>query len=269
MIIAHIGQNAVSETLEGTLSRATKQVDSAKEAGFQAVKFDYIEPSMVFKNPPSKSLLSMAIPAEVLIEVGEHCNSQGIGFICAPYQINNKIKNLNDFVSAWAIPFGRTTFMPLLIHLSSYEKPIIFYSFANTKDEIDKAIGVLGEEDSCLIYKPPFFANPNVSLGMLNMSGEKLTESWGYSSSHNKGSHDVISSIGLQASVIELHFDFDGKGQERDISYSLEEAKKIVNDIKIAQQYCPSKQNSGQEKYKTQTRRSFVDPSDWKQENPA
>ncbi|TDE51306.1 N-acetylneuraminate synthase family protein [Flavobacterium sp. GT3P67] len=250
-IIAEIGANH-----NGDITLAKKLIDSAKECGADAVKFQSwkpgsIEAKEVYEKNQSYndgdggkkhfgSLKEMVdkyyLRDEQHIELSNYCKAIGIDFCSTPFS-----KEEVDLLHQLDVPFFKTASMDinnfdLLKHMASYKKPIILSTGMSTIGEIERAIKTIEDAGNnqiiilhCISIYPPKYAD--INLNNILMLQKVFDYPIGFSD-HSIGTSIPLASIALGSCVIEKHFtlDKDMPGWDHQISANPEELREIVKE---------------------------------------
>jgi N-acetylneuraminate synthase len=255
-IIAEIGANH-----NGDMNIAKMLINSAKESGANAVKFQSwkpgsIEAKEVYDKNQSYddgdggkkhfgSLLEMAekyyLREEQHIDLSNYCKAIGIDFCSTPFT-----KGEVDLLQKLDVPFFKTASMDinnfdLLKHMASYNKPIILSTGMATLGEIERAVKAIEEEGNfqivllhCISIYPPKYID--INLNNIQMLQKAFVYPIGFSD-HSIGTSIPLASIALGSCVIEKHFtlDKDMPGWDHQISANPDELKEIVKESKNIQ----------------------------------
>lgn len=255
-IIAEAGVNH-----NGSLELALQLVDTASDAGADAVKFQTFKADALVTKTTSKadyqttntgnsesqhSMLSKlelsAADHDILIE---HCQKKDITFLSTGFDTDSLklLKSLD--LPRYKIPSGEITNLPLLRQLASFEKPLIVSTGMATLEEIAETLEALEAAgvqrcDITLLHCTTQYPTPmeNVNLrAMLSMGEQFKGVEIGYSD-HTLGIEVPIAAVALGATVIEKHFTLDRAMPGPDHAASLEphELKAMVTAIHNIQQ---------------------------------
>jgi N-acetylneuraminate synthase len=279
-IIAEIGANH-----NGDMDLAKKIIDSAKDCGCDAVKFQSWSPqSLIAKeeydrnskyyDSPHKhfgSLREMVekyyLRADQHFELKEYCHKREIEFCSSPFS-NEEV----DLLKKVDVPFFKVASMDidnleLLKYISQTRKPVLISTGMSTLAEIERAIQTIEKEGNreivllhCISIYPPQYED--INLKNIPM----LQQAFGYPvgfSDHSIGTAIPLSSIALGSCVIEKHFTLDKKlpGWDHEISADPGEMAQIVlesNNIFKALGTSKRIVSNAEEQKKTKFRRSIV-----------
>lgn len=248
-IIAEAGVNH-----NGSIEKAKRLIEKAKESGADAVKFQTFKAEKVMSRYAEKAeyqkqstgadetQLDMVKKLELSFDefniLKNYCDKVGIRFMSTPFD-HDSIEFLDKLgMEIWKIPSGEITNLPYLIRIAQLKKPVILSTGMSTMEDINNAIVVLKENGvgeltvlHCTTEYPTPFSDVNLKA-MLSIK-EKFNVNVGYSD-HTKGIEVPIAAIALGALVIEKHFTLDNTMEGPDHKASLEpdELKKMVDSIR-------------------------------------
>lgn len=247
LIIAEVGVNH-----NGSLELAKKLVDTAKEAGADAIKFQTFKAeNLVTKNAPvavyqeknigrgesqQEMLKKLELSHDDFKELKKHCDEKGIIFLSTPHS-DDAIDFLDDLVPAYKIGSGDLTNFPFLEKLAKRGKPIILSTGMGTLEEVKEAVDTIKKYNDRLIllhcttnYPCP---KKDVNLKAMQTMRDELHCLVGYSD-HTLGLEVPIIAASLGAVVIEKHFTLDNnmEGPDHKASLNPTEFKEMIKDIK-------------------------------------
>jgi len=285
-IIAEIGA-----THNGDMDLAKEIIDSAKQCGCDAVKFQSWTPDSLiakeeydrnqhYHDSPKKhfgSLKEMVekyyLRAEQHHELKRYCDKIGIEFCSTPFS-----EDETDLLEELGVHFYKIASMDinnprLLKHVAGKGKPIILSTGMSTLSEIENAIKTIEREGNhqiillhCIAIYPP--AYKDINLNNIPM----LRQTFGYPvgfSDHSIGVSIPLASVALGSCVIEKHFtlDKDMSGWDHEVSANPEEMKMIVEESRNIAKALGSYGrvvNQAEEEKKLKFRRSVVVGKDLK-----
>ena len=245
-IIAEIGINH-----NGDVNLAKKLIDSAIQAGVDAVKFQKRDLDSIYKkeilDDPNLDSQGLEILLDVLKEVEfteseyreiiNYCNEKKITFLCTPWD-KKSVDFLEQFdVPVYKISSADMTNLPLIQYISQTKKPIIVSTGMSTMNEIEITVDFLKkEEDSfLLLHCNSTYPSPVelLNLSLIPILKKKFNVPIGYSG-HEQGIIPSITAANLGAVLIERHITLDKSMDGLDQAASLEpdEFKELVKSIK-------------------------------------
>lgn len=248
LIIAEAGVNH-----NGSLERAKKLVEVAKECGADIIKFqtakldslvsktakmaDYQKANTGVVESQKEMLRKLLLSFEDFVEIADYCKEVGIQFLSTPFDIES-VKFLNTMQDIWKVPSGEITNYPYLVEIAKTKKEVILSTGMATLDEISDAVRVLkenGTPDITILHCTTEYPAPiaEVNLKAMGMLKEKFGYPVGYSD-HTQGIEIDLAAAALGATVIEKHFTLDKNLPGPDHKASLEpaELKAMVEGIR-------------------------------------
>lgn len=248
LIIAEAGVNH-----NGSLERAKKLVEVAKECGADIIKFqtakldslvsktakmaDYQKANTGVVESQKEMLRKLLLSFEDFVEIADYCKEVGIQFLSTPFDIES-VKFLNTMQDIWKVPSGEITNYPYLVEIAETKKEVILSTGMATLDEISDAVRVLkenGTPDITILHCTTEYPAPiaEVNLKAMGMLKEKFGYPVGYSD-HTQGIEIDLAAAALGATVIEKHFTLDKNLPGPDHKASLEpaELKAMVEGIR-------------------------------------
>lgn len=287
-IIAEIGANH-----NGDIDLAKKIIDSAKECGADAVKFQSWTPkTLIAKEEYDRnqsyddgdggkkhfgSLKEMVekyyLREEQHFELKEYCDEIGIDFCSSPFSSSEV-----DLLVKLDVPFLKIASMDinnleLLKHMAKTQKPILLSTGMSSISEIEQAVKTIEAEGNhqiiilhCISIYPPEYED--IHLNNITMLQQTFNYPIGFSD-HTIGTSIPLASVALGSCVIEKHFtlDKDMPGWDHKISADPRELKEIVRESKNIQKSLGSFSrivSDDEESKKDKFRRSIVAGKDLK-----
>jgi len=282
-IIAEAGVNH-----NGSVETAIKLIDTAVEAGADAVKFQSFKAEkLVTQTAPkakyqlenmgtSESQLEMLKKLELSLpahkELFAYCSNKGIIFMSTPFDEESADMLDGLGMEIFKIPSGEITDKPLIQHIAAKQKPVILSTGMSYLGEVEKAIGWVYEIWNDLNEKPQLtllhcVSNYPAKTEDSNLLAMKTMEiafglPVGYSD-HTMGIEISIAAVAMGAKVIEKHFTLDRNMEGPDHKASLEpdELKEMVKGIRNVEKARGDgikKPANNERKTKDITRRSLV-----------
>ncbi len=248
-VIAEAGVNH-----NGDLKTALKLIDTAKDAGCDAVKFQtYKAHKLVSDHTPKvkyqvQGSSDMETQYEMLkrLELGpeehkvlfDYCRSNEITFLSTPFD-EESADMLQDLgVGIFKIPSGEITNKQLIEHIAKKKKPIILSTGMSTMDEVKEALDWIyaaGNRELTLLHCTSNYPAvlSDVNLKAMCTMKEKFHTEIGYSD-HTKGIEIPVAAVALGATVIEKHFTLDRNmnGPDHKASIEPDELRTMVRYIR-------------------------------------
>lgn len=251
IIIAEAGVNH-----NGSINRAKKLIDVAKDSGADIVKFQTFKAKSLVSKKAKKAeyqkintnkneshyemLKKLELSHDSHLDLIDYSKKKKIKFLSSPFD-NKSIEYLKKLdLCLFKIPSGEITNFPYLSSIGKIGKPIIMSTGMATIKEIASAMEVLlnaGLEKKkltilhCNTDYPTLMKDVNLKA-MLSIKNE-LNVEVGYSD-HTLGIEIPIAAVALGAKVIEKHFTLDRRLPGPDHSASLEpmELKSMISSIR-------------------------------------
>ncbi len=249
-IIAEIGAN-----FDGNINKAKNLIKAAKECGadcakFQTFKSEWIVSDAGFALMELKGVhgtwgksvgqvfKEVEFPREWHYELKDYCTNIGIDFSTAPYDFEAV-----DLCEQLDLPFikigsGEITWLEMIKHIASKNKPVFLATGDATLSEIDEAVRTIEETGNknlvlmqCITNYPSKIESANINvIKSYQRAFDILT---GYSD-HSPGSVVALGSVALGAVVIEKHFTLNktDKGPDHPHSMDTNEFKEMVDNIR-------------------------------------
>ena len=218
---------------DGDLERAIELIYLAAEAGADAAKFQHFKAETIvsdlgFRNMGGqqshqaqweKSVFEVYKDASVDLDwtatLKETCDKAGIAFFTSPYSIDI-VEHIDPYVPAYKIGSGDITWIEMVEHIASKQKPYIMASGASTIDDVLRAVtaGLAINQMLCLMQ-----CNTNYTASLENFRFIQLNVLKIYRhmfpdlvlglSDHTPGLATVLGAVSLGARMIEKHFTDD------------------------------------------------------------
>ncbi len=235
-IIAEIGFNH-----EGDIDIAKRMIDTAADAGADAVKFQTFEAADILlpNNPNHELLKKVALNHEQHSMLFGFAKQREIEFISTPFS-RNAVDMLEKIgVSAYKVASMDCVNQYLLKHIAKTEKNIFLSTGMATIDEISSTLSFLKKHKSgsvnllhCISMYP---AEANtLNLASIDMMKKIFGVPVGYSD-HFPGVKACLLAAFMGAEVIETHFTLDSEREGYDHYHSADPAKlkNLILDIEL------------------------------------
>jgi sialic acid synthase SpsE len=250
-VIAEIGLNH-----NGSIEIAKKLIDSAKESGCDAVKFQ----KRTVDQLAIKSFLDMEdvrFPSfgktyrevrkhvefneDQLFELKTYSESQNISFFLTPFDLESvkTVKNLKLEVVKSAS--HNLTFIPLIKEIIKLGIPVIISTGMSTLQEVDYTVSLVKESKIpfSLLHCVSAYPTPAelVNLNLIDFLRERYNVPIGYSGHEefSTGSLATLSAVAKGACIVERHITLDNKmeGFDHKISLNPADLKDLVSKIRM------------------------------------
>lgn len=237
----------------GDINIAKKLVDTAFEAGADAVKFQSFKAeNLVTKNAPKaeyqkkttgsgnqyEMLKKLELSYEDHVLLKKYCEGKGIAFISTPFDFESVDLLEKLDIPLYKISSGDLTNTPFLKHIAKLNKPMIVSTGMSNLGEVEVAIKAIKEAGNdkisllhCTSNYPTDYEDVNLNAMITLKNAFNLPI--GYSD-HTVGIEVPIAAVAKGAKIIEKHFtlDKDMEGPDHKASLNLEELKRMVTSIR-------------------------------------
>jgi len=250
-IIAEAGVNH-----NGSLELAKKLIDSAVEAGVDAVKFqtfkadkllskraqkaDYQKQATLVDETQYEMIKKLELDQNAHRALINYCKDKGIMFLSTPFD-HNSIDLLISFeMPIFKIPSGEITNLPYLRHIGRLDKEVILSTGMSNLNEVRDALEVLIKAGTSKVKITVLHATTEypcpideVNLRAMQTIKNVFDVKVGYSD-HTQGIEVPIAAVAMGACVIEKHFTLDRSMEGPDHKASLEpdELRAMVQAIR-------------------------------------
>ena len=242
-IIAEIGINH-----NGCLETAKKLINVAHAYGCDAVKFQKRTVEDVY-TPEELAMPRQSVYGETngdlkrglefgydeYKEIDKHCKNLGMLWFASCWD-KKSVDFMEQFdVCAYKIPSALITDIELLEYTKNTNKPILLSTGMSTLEEIDKAVEIVGVQNT-IIYQctSTYPSNDNeLNLNVIPALKERYNCLVGYSG-HEKGIVSSTIAVVLGACSVERHITLDRTmwGSDQAASLEPEGLRKMVRDIR-------------------------------------
>lgn len=219
MFIAEISSNH-----ERDLDRCLAFVKSAKEVGFDAIKFQaflvnqLFAPEILSKSKMHSDRKAWEFPLEFLPEISAACREVGLQLGMTPFYLD-AVEICKPYVDFFKIASYELTWPDLIARCAATKKPLILSSGMATMDEVEAGVGVAisagAEQIEVLHCVSSYPAEGDLlNLSAIKTMREKLGVPIGWSDHSHLKEAIVAAVLRWGAQTVEMHFDIDGKGAE-------------------------------------------------------
>jgi len=246
-VIAEAGANHNRD-----LDTAKKLIDTAVEAGADAVKFQTYSGRSLYstKTPrfdylgelgakPAHELLEdLSLPREWQPILADRCRDAGIEFLSSPFD-EDAVKELDSLgVAAFKVASFELVDLPFLRYMGSFARPVILSTGMATLGEIEEAMAALhegGTDQICLLQCASLYPAPPeiLNLRAIPVMRAAFAVPVGLSD-HTLGIHLASAGVALGAAIVEKHFTLDrcSAGPDHPFAIEPEELKQLVRHIR-------------------------------------
>ena len=242
-VIAEIGINH-----NGSLETAKKLISIAHFCGCDAVKFQKRTVEDVYTKEellaPRQSVFGetngdlkrgLEFGYEEYLEIDRFCKEIGMLWFASCWD-KKSVDFMEQFdVCAYKIPSALITDIELLEYTKKTNKPILISTGMSTMEEIDRALDVVGLDNTVIYHCTSTYpsSNSELNLKVINTLKEKYNCPIGYSG-HEKGIVSSTIAVVLGACSVERHITIDRTmwGSDQAASLEPEGLRKMVRDIR-------------------------------------
>ena len=280
-IIAEAGVNH-----NGSVKLAKKLIDTAKDAGADAVKFQTFKAENVVVKDAQKAeyqkettgkgnqyemIKSLELSEEDFRALADYTRKKDILFLSSPFD-KESVDLLDELgMPAFKIGSGEITNFPLLRYIAKKGKPIILSTGMSTLGEVDEALNVIKGEGVVDVILLHCVSNYPAKIEDVNLRAMKtLKQAFkipvGFSD-HTLGITASIAAVALGVCIIEKHFTLDRNlpGPDHRASLEPDELKEMVKTIRNVEKALGDaikRPTTNEEEIKRVARRSIVAKED-------
>jgi N,N'-diacetyllegionaminate synthase len=236
LVIAEAGVNH-----NGRLDEAIALVRAAKQSGADVVKFQHFRAENVVAGEAATAgyqkantgtakqydlLKALELDLKDFATIAEVCRSEGIQFLCTPFEIDAATDLVAMGMRYMKVPSGELTNTPFLKHSAGFGLPVLLSTGMGTMDEVACAVSTLeraGARDITVLQCTSLYPAPPDALNLRAMvaMAERFGRPVGFSD-HSLDDHAAVAAVALGATVIEKHFTLDCAAAGPDHRASLE-----------------------------------------------
>ncbi len=223
----------------GDINIAKKLIDSAKECGANAIKFQtYKTENFVRETNQYFDVFKNAeLNFEQFEELKNYSKSIGLTFFSTPFDIESA-EFLNQLeIPCFKIASSDLTNLPLITKIAKMQKPMIISSGLSTMNEINDAVNCClfeGNNQIALLHCVANYpAQPNeVNMNVINTLKKTFDFPIGYSDNGESSLVDIVA-VSMGANIIEKHFTLDKKMSGPDHGFSIDPngLKSLISQI--------------------------------------
>ena len=223
----------------GDINIAKKLIDSAKECGVNAIKFQtYKTENFVRETNQYFDVFKNAeLNFEQFEELKNYSKSIGLTFFSTPFDIESA-EFLNQLeIPCFKIASSDLTNLPLITKIAKMQKPMIISSGLSTMSEINDAVNCClfeGNNQIALLHCVANYpAQPNeVNMNVINTLKKTFDFPIGYSDNGESSLVDIVA-VSMGANIIEKHFTLDKKMSGPDHGFSIDPngLKSLISQI--------------------------------------
>ncbi|MHD0315031.1 N-acetylneuraminate synthase family protein [Fusobacterium varium] len=216
---------------DGSLERAYKLIELAKEAGADVAKFQNFKAKTIVSKKGFETMKGQISHQsnwkKTVYEVYEDasidttwtellkkkCDEVGIEYMTSPYDFES-VDSVEEYVNAYKIGSGDITWIEILKYIARKNKPILLATGASTLEDVKRAMETLKNNKIILMQCNTNYTGEKenfnyINLNVLKKYRELYPEIILGLSDHTRGYATVLGAIALGANVIEKHFTDD------------------------------------------------------------
>lgn len=236
VVIAEAGVNH-----NGRLDEAIALVRAAKHSGADVVKFQHFRAANVVAGETATAgyqkantgtakqydlLKALELDLNDFTVVANVCRSEGIQFLCTPFDIDAAADLVAMGMRYLKVPSGELTNTPFLKRSAAFGLPVLLSTGMATMDEVATALSTLeqaGARDVTILQCTSLYPAPPDAMNLRAMAAmaERFGRPVGFSD-HSLDDYAAIAAVALGATVIEKHFTLDRAAAGPDHRASLE-----------------------------------------------
>jgi sialic acid synthase SpsE len=217
---------------DGSLDRAFKLIELAKQAGADAAKFQNFRAAQIvskhgfeklggishqasWKKPVFEVYQDASVPQDWTPLLKKKCDEVGIDYFTSPYDAAS-VDHVDPYVDVYKIGSGDITWPGILEHIASKGKPVMLATGASTLADVERAMKLLATKTEKLVLMQ---CNTNYTASTENFRFINLNVLKDYArrwpnvilglSDHTHGHATVLGALALGARVFEKHFTDD------------------------------------------------------------
>lgn len=229
---------------DGSLERAYKLIELAKEAGADAAKFQNFKAKTIvskngFDTMPQvshqaswkKSVFEVYEDASINTEwtekLYERCKKVGIEYMTSPYDFDS-VDLVEKYVNAYKIGSGDITWTQILEYMGSKRKPIILATGASDMTDVERAMKTIQKYTKDIVLMQ---CNTNytakaenfkyINLNVLKTYSQRYPDVVLGLSDHTHGHATILGALALGARVFEKHFTDDNNREGPDHKFAM------------------------------------------------
>lgn len=205
------------------LERSLALIDSAADAGFDAVKFQLFEidelfaPEILERSQEHRSRKEWELPPEFLPDLAARCRERGVQFGCSPFHLK-AVAELESHVDFYKIASYELLWDELITACAATGKPLILSSGMADITEVARGFDVAETAGAtpAILHCVSAYPTPpeEANLAAIGTIRQATSAQTGWSD-HTTDPAVVLRAVHRWgAEVIELHLDLDGTGAE-------------------------------------------------------
>ena len=236
----------VAANHDGNLELAKELIWLSAEAGADCAKFQHFDAETIvsdfgFRNLGSQqshqktwkksvyeTYKEASLNREWTAELKQTCDAAGIVFMTSPYSIE-LVEYVDEYVPAYKIGSGDVTWLDIIDHIASKNKPVLLATGASDLSDVEQAMSVLSSRGNPIVLmqcNTNYTADKNnfdyINLNVIKTYAKKFPDVILGLSDHTHGCTAVLGSVALGARVIEKHFTDNCEREGPDHKFSMD-----------------------------------------------
>lgn len=222
---------------DGSFGNACKMVETAKECGADAVKFQtHIPEAETLPNAPMPPFFKgeprwdyfkrTGFTLEQWDKLKKYCDEIGIEFMSSPFSVEAVELLERVGMKRYKIPSGEVTNLPFLERVAKTGKPVLLSSGMSSWQELDEAVSTLrkaGTKDLTVLQCTSIYPTPPEKVGLNVMLEMKKRYNCPVGlSDQSLTNNSCLAAVTLGASVIEKHITLTKRCYGSDAKHSIE-----------------------------------------------
>lgn len=235
----------IASNHDGSLERAFRLIELAKESGADAAKFQNFKANLIVSKHGfehlggklshqkkwDKSVYSVyqdaSVPDDWSPRLKEKCDSVGLEYMTSPYDFSS-VDLADQYAHAFKIGSGDITWTEIIQYIAQKGKPVLLATGASELEDVDRAVHIIESHTSDIVLMQ---CNTNYTGSENNFNSINLNVLKTYQkryphvilglSDHTHGHTTVLGAIALGAHVIEKHFTDDNNRRGPDHAFSM------------------------------------------------
>lgn len=230
---------------DGSLNRAFKLIELAKEAGADVAKFQNFKAKTIvskagfehlggrlshqsaWEKPVFETYEDASVLDEWSEKLKEKCDEVGIEYMTSPYDFAS-VDWADQYVNAYKIGSGDITWLAIIEHIAEKGKPVLLATGASSMKDVERAMDVLQKKRAEVVlmqcntnYTASSGNYKYINLNVLKTYRDKYPNVILGLSDHTFGYSTVLGAFALGARVFEKHFTDDNDRSGPDHKFSM------------------------------------------------
>ena len=228
----------------GDVGLAHRLVDTAVEAGADAVKFQTFDPEHVVSRRDESQLAmgrKLALSPDAFAQLRAHATERHLMFLSTPFDAGSADLLDSIGVPAFKIPSGEITNPPFLAHVARKGKPMLISTGMASLPEVVDALDIVRAQGNppvalfhCVSNYPT--APQECNLRAMGTMRSLLHVPVGWSD-HSEGISLSIAAVAMGAELLEKHFTLDRSlpGPDHQASLQPAELRALVKEVRATE----------------------------------